>query len=220
MSEELIAFTSNYADNSTEAGFQFTFFCDTCREGYKSRFVPASTYNKGRFFKGLGDVLNVVSQVTGANLGGLQSGAEAVHQRFAGMSPEWHAEHDKTFETAQAEAKGHFRRCPRCNKWHCPSCWNEQSGLCTTDAPRENVEVAAARSQKMVQDIAAAAAGTEVFKGKIDERQTLCPQCGKPAGSGKFCPACGAPQAMPKCPACGEQNQAGSRFCSGCGGKL
>ncbi len=30
-------FTDNYEDNSSEAGFQFTFFCSICREGYKTQ---------------------------------------------------------------------------------------------------------------------------------------------------------------------------------------
>jgi hypothetical protein len=35
----LQAFTRNYQDNSTEAGFQFTFYCDNCNDGYKSGFI-------------------------------------------------------------------------------------------------------------------------------------------------------------------------------------
>ncbi|MGB4564892.1 MAG: hypothetical protein WBJ00_08950 [Dethiobacteria bacterium] len=33
-------FTDNFEDNSTEAGFQFTFYCDLCQEGYKTKFKP------------------------------------------------------------------------------------------------------------------------------------------------------------------------------------
>ena len=50
----LTAFTSNFEDNSTDAGFQFTFFCDICREGYKTEFTEAKSYKKGRFLRGLG----------------------------------------------------------------------------------------------------------------------------------------------------------------------
>ncbi|HNW43919.1 MAG TPA: zinc ribbon domain-containing protein [Elusimicrobiales bacterium] len=220
MPENHIGFTSNFADNSTEAGFQFTFFCDTCREGLKTRFIESSTFKKGKFFKGLGDMLGVVSQLTGANLGGLERGADAIRERFGGMSPDWHKEHDKAFEAAQDEAKGHFRRCPKCNKWHCETCWNEQEGLCVADAPRSNVEVAAARSKKMVQDIEASAQATPVFTGKIESKQTLCPKCGKPAGETKFCGNCGFSLEMPKCPGCGAKNQQGAKFCGECGAKL
>jgi len=220
MSENLIAFTTNYADNSAEAGFEFTFFCDTCREGYKTRFVESATNKKKKFFKGLGDMMNVVSQLTGTNLGGLSNAGNIISERFNGMSPEWHKEHELAFEAAQNEAKGHFKRCPKCHKWHCETCWNEQVGLCVADAPRENVEVAAARSQKMVQDIAAAAQGTTVFTGKIEGKQTMCPKCGKPAGEGKFCANCGASLGLVKCSKCGGDNLQGVNFCGACGNKL
>ncbi|HBA60122.1 MAG TPA: zinc ribbon domain-containing protein [Elusimicrobia bacterium] len=220
MAGNLIAFNDNFADNSTEAGFQFTFFCNNCREGYKTRFTESQTYKKKKFFKGLGDVLGVVSQLTGKSFGGLERGSDIISERFNGMSPEWHKEHEAAFELAQNEAKGHFKRCPKCAKWTCESCWNEQAGLCVADAPRENVEVAAARAGKLVQDIQQAAQATPVFTGKIEGKQTLCAKCGKPAGEGKFCSNCGASLGLVKCPKCGADNQQGVNFCGGCGTKL
>ncbi|MGE5529560.1 MAG: zinc-ribbon domain-containing protein [Patescibacteria group bacterium] len=49
---------------------------------------------------------------------------------------------------------------------------------------------------------------------------TICPQCGKPAGEGKFCNNCGASLTMAKCPKCGAQNSAASRFCGECGTRI
>jgi predicted amidophosphoribosyltransferase len=72
----------------------------------------------------------------------------------------------------------------------------------------------------MVADIKAKAETTEVFTGKIEQRQTLCPKCGKPAGEGKFCNNCGAPLALTKCPQCGVSINAGARFCGECGAKI
>ena len=46
----LQSFTSNYADNCTEAGFQFTFYCDLCHEGYKTAFIPSQTYKRANLF--------------------------------------------------------------------------------------------------------------------------------------------------------------------------
>ncbi|MDO8886759.1 zinc ribbon domain-containing protein [Candidatus Oleimmundimicrobium sp.] len=218
----LIGFTDNFADNSTEAGFQFTFYCDICREGYKTRFTESKTYKKGRFFKGLGSMVSAAAQMTGKyNIGyGIERGTDVIGEKFKGMSPAWQKEHEEAFELAQNEAKEHFHRCPKCTKWVCENDWNEQEGLCTVCAPRINVEVAAAKAEKAVSDIKEKAAKTQVFTGKIESKQTICPQCGKPAGEGKFCSNCGAPLALIKCSKCGAENPAGTRFCGECGTKL
>lgn len=216
-------FTSNFEDNSTEAGFQFTFFCDACHEGYKTEFVEAKSYKKGRFFRSLGGIIGAASQISGkfGNVGyGAERGADVLSERFEGMSPEWHKEHEKVFELAQNEAMGHFHRCPRCKKFFCDNDWNEEAGLCVEEAPRESIEVAAARAEKMVRDIKAKAENTQVFTGKIEQRQTMCPECGKPAGEGKFCSNCGTPLGKNKCPRCGAGITAGARFCGECGQKV
>jgi hypothetical protein len=220
--DPFIAFTSNYEDNSTEAGFQFTFFCDSCREGYKTRFVESKTYKKRGLLRNIGRLAGAAASMAGNySLGSsIERGTDVLGERFHGMSPDWHKEHEKAFEDAQNEAKGHFRRCPRCKKYVCENDWNEQEGLCVDDAPRMSVEVAAAKADKMVEDIKAAAAMTPVFTGEIESKQTLCPQCGKPAGEGKFCSNCGAPLGLGACPKCGAKNQPSSRFCSECGTKI
>ena len=213
-------FTRNYQDNSTDAGFQFTFNCDVCGDGYKTTFIASKTYKKRGFWKGIGQVASIGSQLAGQGGYTLQRGADAMSERFQGMTPEWHKEHESVFALAQNEAMGHFHRCPRCKKYVCDNDWNEEAGLCVTDAPRESTEVAAARAEKMVADIKAKAETTEVFTGKIEQRQTLCPKCGKPAGEGKFCNNCGAPLALTKCPQCGANINAGARFCGECGAKI
>ena len=216
-------FTSNFEDNSTDAGFQFTFFCDQCREGYKTSFIESTTYKKGRFFRGLGGIVGAASSFTGGALGNLanaaQQGSDVIGERFQGMSPQWQEEHEKAFATAQNEAKGHFHRCPSCKKYVCESDWNEEPSLCVDCAPRESVQVATARAEKMVQDIKDKAATTQVFKGEVNARQAICPQCGKPVTEGKFCNNCGAPLGIKKCSRCGAENASGS-FCSECGNKL
>jgi len=215
-------FTSNFKDNSTEAGFQFTFFCDLCREGYKTNFIGSKTYKKGRLFKGLGRLISTGAQIAGKyNKGhGIERGADVISEKFTGMSPQWHREHETAFGIAQNEAKQHFHRCPKCKKYVCENDWNEQEGLCVDDAPRVNVEVAAAKAEKMVSDIKEKAAGTQVFTGEIESKQTICPQCGKPAGEGKFCNNCGANLSLAKCPKCGAQITAEATFCGECGTRL
>jgi len=39
-------FTDNFTDNSSEAGFQFTFNCALCGEGYQTKFISSKSYKK------------------------------------------------------------------------------------------------------------------------------------------------------------------------------
>lgn len=218
----LQSFTDNFNDNSTEAGFQFTFFCDLCQEGYKTKFVESKTYKKGRFFNKIGGVIGAASHLTGRyGIGyGVERGIDTLSERFQGMSPEWQREHDEAFELAQNEARGHFMRCPRCTKWLCENDWNEQEGLCVECAPRAASEVAAARAEKMVKDIRDKASQTDVYTGEIESKQTICPKCRKPVGDEKFCSNCGQALALNICEKCGTEQQPGARFCNECGTRL
>ena len=215
-------FTDNFADNSTEAGFQFTFFCKVCNEGYKTEFIKSKSASKGRFLKKMGGLLGAAAQIAGKyNVGyGIERATDVISEKHEGMSPEWRKEYDMAFEQAQAEAKAHLYRCPKCTEWVCENCWNEQENLCVSCAPREAVEVAAARAKKKSEDISAKASATQVFTGEIESKQTLCATCGKPAGTGKFCVNCGVSLELIKCPKCGAKNPAGTRFCGNCGEKL
>jgi hypothetical protein len=215
-------FTRNYEDNSTEAGFQFTFYCDICQDGYKTQFIPSKTYKKSGLLRGLARGISVGTSLLGQhNVGyNLERGADIFTERFQGMSPEWHKEHERAFEIAQNEAKGHYHRCEKCRRWVCQSDLNEQEGLCVECAPRQNVEVAAARAEKMVADIKEKAEKTQVFTGDIESKQILCPQCGKPSGEGKFCTNCGTSLSFKQCSRCGTKSPAGTRFCGECGQRL
>jgi len=219
---KVMGFNDNFKDNSTEAGFQFTFFCNICNEGFKTRFIESKTHKKGKLLRTFGGLVRAAASLTGNyRVGdGISKGTNALGERFHGMTPEWHKEHEKAFEEAQNESKEYFHRCPRCTKWVCENDWNEQEGLCTACAPRVNVEVAAAKAEKAIQDVREKAAATQVFTGEIESKQTLCPKCGKPAGEGKFCNNCGAPLGLAKCPKCGAKNAAGTAFCGECGTKL
>ena len=214
-------FVDNCSDESSEAGFQFTFYCEICGEGYKTPFEESGTYKKAGLFDMFGQVANAVSDMAGSSIGNtLQQGTDMIGQNFQGQSPEWHKEHEAAFARAQNEAQQHFHRCPKCTKWVCDNDWNEQEGLCTAEAPRVNVEVAAARGAKMVEDIQTAAAATQVFHGDIESKQTMCPACGKPAGEGKFCNNCGSPLSMVECAKCGTKSPIGTTFCGECGNRL
>jgi predicted amidophosphoribosyltransferase len=72
----------------------------------------------------------------------------------------------------------------------------------------------------MRRNIDAAGSTATVWQGKIESKTTICPQCGKPAGSGKFCNNCGASMELKECPKCGAKNALTVRFCNNCGQNL
>jgi ribosomal protein L32 len=220
----LQSFTKNYEDNSTEAGFQFTFYCDLCQDGFKSSFVESETYKKGRGLRGLArgaGALGILFNGALGNLGySLERGGDILSERFEGMSPEWQKEHEKAFERAQNEAQSHFHRCHGCHSWVCDACYNEDEMLCTDCAPRQEVAVAKGRAEAMRRNIEEAAQSAVVWKGKLESKTIVCPSCGKPAGSGKFCNNCGASLALAICPRCKQKNAQGVRFCNYCGSPM
>ena len=220
----LHSFTRNYNDLSTEAGFQFEFYCDCCGNGYKSTFRKSSTWREKGKTERIGRGAGILGGLFGGKLGDLAWATERVADAISGNqgsdSPAWRAEQEAAFDEAQEEVRPSFQRCPSCNAWACTDCWNEEEGLCTSCAPRESAYVAKARNQAMRNNIDEAAETAQVWKGKLTRKITVCPKCGKPAGTGKFCNNCGAPLGAPKCPQCGAEVPAGARFCGECGAKV
>ena len=220
----LQAFTRNYQDNSTDAGFQFTFYCDICNDGYKSSFIESDTYKKKGLLRGIGQGASIAGSLLGGRISNLgyaaQRSGDVLSQRFDDKSPEWQKDHEKAFERTQNEAMQHFHRCPSCNKYVCDHCWNEDEGLCVSCAPRQEVLVAKTRADAMKRNISDAGSTATVWQGEIESKTTICPSCGKPAGSGKFCNNCGTSMEMPECPKCGAKNSPKVRFCNNCGQNL
>lgn len=220
----LQAFTRNYEDNSTDAGHQFTFYCDICHDGYKTSFIESDSYKRRAGSRILGQGASIVGSLLGghaANLGyAAERGSNVLSERFDGMSPEWQKEHERAFERAQNEAKQHFHRCPSCNRYVCDHCMNEDEGLCVECAPRQEIYVARARAEAMKRNIDEAGYNATVWQGAIESKTTICPSCGKPAGTGKFCNNCGASMELKVCPNCGAKNALTIRFCNNCGHNL
>ncbi len=220
----LKSFTRNYEDNSTESGFQFTFYCDNCRDGYRSSFIQSETYKKGKGLRGLAQGAGILGSLFGgaaSNAGyAMQRGGDVLSERFEGRSPEWMKEHERAFELAQNEAMQHFHRCHSCSSYVCDACYNEDEGLCVACAPRQEVYVAKKRADAMRRNIDEAAESASVWSGAIESKTTVCPQCGKPAGSGKFCNNCGASMALNVCPQCGKENAQSVKFCNHCGASM
>lgn len=220
----LHSFTRNFNDLSTDAGFQFEFVCDCCGNGYKSTFESSSTYGKKKKSERFGSIASGLGSFLGgkaSDLGwALDRGSSVAGSRYENQSPQWRKEQEAAFDRAQEEVRPMFKKCPSCNKWVCADCWNEDEGLCTDCAPREAGYVAKMRNEAMRRNIDAAAENATVWQGKIETRTTVCPQCGKPAGTGKFCNYCGAPLGTNRCPNCGAQVALGLKFCGECGSPM
>ncbi|MEA5019687.1 MAG: zinc ribbon domain-containing protein [Gordonibacter sp.] len=220
----LQSFTRNYADNSTEAGFQFTFYCDNCNDGFKSSFIESTTYRKSKGLRGLAQGANALGNLFGGRGGdigwAIGRGGDIISERFEERSPDWQREHDAAFEAAQSEASSHFHRCHACHEYVCDTCLNEEEGLCVSCAPHQEIYVAKARSEAMQRNIDEAAETATVWAGKLESKTITCPACGRPAGSGKFCSSCGASLARNVCSSCGTANAQDACFCSNCGSKL
>lgn len=220
----LHAFTRNHSDLSTDAGYQYEFFCDCCGNGFKSTFVPSSTYNQMKKTENLGRGARALGGLLGGKLNDLgwaiDRGSDIIRDRIYDKSPEWRKEQEEAFDAAQEEVRPFFQKCPGCNKWVCSDCWNEDEGMCTDCAPRESSYVAQARNRAMRRNIDEAADNATVWQGKLETRTTVCPSCGKPAGAGKFCNFCGASLNANKCPNCGAPVAQGAKFCGECGSPI
>lgn len=218
------SYTRNYSDNSTEAGYQFTFYCDNCNDGFKSSFIESSTYQKSQGLRGLTRGAGALGSLLGGRASSLgwavERAGNVINERFDGRSPEWQREHEAAFERAQDEALRHFHRCHACHKYVCSSCFNENEGMCVSCAPRQEIYVARARAEAMRRNIDEAAATATVWQGALESKTTVCPACGHPAGNGKFCNNCGSSLALNECPRCGEPNAQGVKFCNSCGFNL
>lgn len=211
---DLIEFTHNYSDLSTDTGFQFEFNCDRCGSGYRTPFQASATGT-------ITGVLNTASNIFGGILGSAADISEQVR------SANWQSALDAAFTNAVKQIKPSFVQCPRCQSWVCrKSCWNEKRGLCKGCAPDLGVEMSAAQASRSVEEVWAHAAMSAEDK-KLSEgnwRETIkatCPKCEAPlATNAKFCPNCGEPlKKEAHCTQCGALLQPNAKFCGECGAK-
>lgn len=203
-----IQFSDNYSDVSDDTGFQFEFYCEGCRDAWRSEF---KAYLPGKASR----LLDAAGGIFGGVLGGAERAADYV--KDAG----YRAAHDKAFKEAIEEAKVHFFRCHRCGNYFCNKCFNPELNLCTSCAPsvEEEAEVAAREAEI---EMARTRAQETVQSGKRrTDENVICPSCGARVLQAKFCSECGAPLAKKlTCPSCGATLTPGAKFCPECGKKL
>jgi hypothetical protein len=127
----LIQFVRNYDDLSTDKGYQFKFHCDKCGNGELSRFQPSLIGTAGSLLRAAGDIF-------GGVFGQAGNSAYEIQRAVGGKA------HDDAIAVAVEEAKPSFTQCVRCGHWVCNEvCWNSTRGLCTSCAPKTEVEIAA-----------------------------------------------------------------------------
>ena len=198
-------FTSNYNDLSDENGYQFEFRCDVCGTGYRSEFIRSAIGTASNLLEGASSVLG--------GLWGARNAADSARNMMD------RGARDEALKKAANEIMPLFTRCTRCNKWVDETCWNEERGLCVSCAPKLAGEMAATKADVELQQMREAVQGQQIFSGDTSSKATVCPNCGKPVGSERFCSSCGAQVATPKCTQCGNDLALGAKFCGNCGAK-
>jgi hypothetical protein len=203
-----IPFTGNYQDLSNNRGFQFTFFCEKCGNGYMSSF-------KANKLGTAAAVADAAASLLGGIFGGAARTADQLQNIAAGPQK------DAALKEAVEEIRPLFKQCTRCGQWVCePVCWNKKAGLCETCAPDLDEEIAAAQASAAKEQAMEKARSAD-FLGQRDMAQQVavhCPKCGAKTQGGKFCPECGNPMSTKrKCGNCGAEAEGSPRFCPECG---
>lgn len=203
----LTQFTRNYADRSSDKGYQFEFYCDKCGTGLRSSFQA----NKLGMAAGL---LRAASSLLGGALGGAAQSADYVKDAMRGEG--W----DAAFKEAIDEAKPRFRQCTRCGKWVCPEvCWNGSRGLCKSCAPDVAEEGAVMQAHLDAEQLGQKMRSLESAASPGAQRSASCPHCAAGVdAAAKFCPECGQSLAVPMaCSKCGAAFAGVGKFCPECG---
>jgi hypothetical protein len=227
----MIQFVGNYDDLSSDKGYQFKFYCDKCRNGYMSRFVPSKVGIAGSVLRAAGHLFGGVIGTAGYSSYDLQ--------RMIGGP-----EHDSALRNAVEEGKKYFHQCTRCGKWVCPeACWNGQVNMCESCAPNFREELAAAQAQAKADAVRyqlQEKARTVDYASGVDmsgdhyieaappaERPgstPVCAHCGADLiANAKFCPQCGKPNAakqVMKCSVCNFRVEGAAKFCPECGNAM
>ena len=208
---EMIPFTNNYRDKSTEFGYQFEFICERCGNGYESSFQKSAVGIGGGLLRAAGGFF-------AGTLGRGAHSAEQMTQMARGPG------RDKALKKAVEEMRPYFHQCHRCGDWICRDvCWNEQAGLCTNCAPKLQQELGALQSEAQLTQ-AKEKLQTVDFTKDVNLREKVvarCPKCMAESQGGKFCPECGTPLApVTVCSRCGTEAKEGAKFCPECGQTL
>lgn len=209
MMSDLIRFTRNYNDLSTDRGYQFQFYCDHCGDGYMSPYQS----NKAGVAS---DLLRGAGRLFGGTVGRLGDATYDVQRAVGGKK------HDEALRSAVEAVKPHFSQCSRCGTWVCKDvCWNTDRGLCVQCAPKLEQELSALQSEAQIEQARTKMREEIDFTKGLnltDKIVARCPHCQAETKGGKFCLECGGRlQPEDQCNRCGTQVPAEAKFCPECG---
>jgi membrane protease subunit (stomatin/prohibitin family) len=191
----------NFEDLSTEKGFQFRFFCDTCSEGFTSRFVA----------------LRRAAPVEVGGRGGRKAGGGSVEDAVFVPAEADEGAYAAALKKAAAEMERHLRFCKDCGQWVCvKSCWNAEQKLCK-DCAQEESEDGPPQWEETEEQTPA----QREEKRERGPRLVECLNCGRMVEDRSFCSECGESlRGANVCPECDADVAAGAKFCPVCGAKL
>ena len=207
---DIIEFTDNYEDLSTDTGFQFKFYCERCGNGYMSEFSPSPAGRATGLLRAAGGLL-------GGMTGKVGDTVYEIQRAIGGPA------HDNALKEAVGHIRKQFHQCSRCGEWMCDNCWNTERSMCKQCAPETHEELAAMQATATVDQMRERVAQPD-YASNINVTDTAvarCPHCGSKVSGGKFCNECGKPLiARGTCSRCGSENSPDARFCSECGERL
>jgi len=210
-------FSNNYSDYSVQwgndAGFEFEFYCQRCRDTWRSGFEPYKAARAAGWVRRAANMAHGAASTVGWDVA---EGMDGLVQNG------WHKARDASFKKSIEAASEHFRRCGRCSDYVCDRCYVTDRGLCLNCAPDLAAEVESARAHGEVDAATQRAREAGMaLSAEVDvttQKQLMCTSCGHETHGAKFCPECGAKQAPSgTCGGCGVQVPTGSKFCPECG---
>lgn len=200
-----ISFGDNYSDISESTGFQFEFYCEQCRDAWRTEF---KRYAAGTASSFLGSA--------GSLLGGFLGSAGHVADRLSDAG--YKAAHDRAFQEALTQAKAHFHRCRRCSNYNCNKCYNPNLHLCTSCAPSIEEEANVAAREAEIEAARTRAQSAVASGGRKTDENVVCGSCSARVKASRFCSECGESlNAKPECRDCRAEIQPGAKFCPECG---
>lgn len=203
-----IHFRDNYHDLSTQSGFQFEFYCEHCRDAWRS---PFDRYAAGTVESVLGAAEGLFGGMFGSARNALGSLSNAGYSTAK----------DGALRDAAEKASAHFHRCARCAQNMCDGCWNPDEGVCIVCVPRLDAALASVRREAKIAAVRTAAyEQSTASTADLTDRAVSCRDCGAPVGRAKFCPECGTGVSLTRsCGGCSAEVPTSAKFCPECGAK-